>query len=97
MKRHLKNRTVYRIYTEDKNRIETLRLVSDNFTNFCFFTGMASWHGKLESTIIFEIVDDGQLVQVFKWLKILCKQIAELNQQDEILLTETKADIRFLN
>lgn len=97
MKRHLKNRTVYRLYTEDKNRDATLDLISRWFDNFTVTLGTAYWHKKKECTVIIEIIDDGQCKGMLRSIKLIAGVIKSRNNQDEILLTESKADIRFLN
>ena len=97
MKRHLKNRTVYRIYTEDKNRDQLIATIGILFENFTVTLGTCFWHGKKEYTVIIEIVDDGQSGNMMKGIQSVAMGIKSLNNQDEILLTETKADIRFLN
>lgn len=97
MKRHLKNRTVYRIYTEDVNRTATLALLGFYFSNVTVTYGLCLWHGKREATVIMEIVSDGQSKCMLQKIKQFASDIKVLNDQEEILVTETKADIRFLN
>lgn len=97
MKRYLKNKTVYRLYTEDKNRDATMKLIGTQFANFTTSLGSCYWHGQKEYTIVIEIVDDGQCKNMLKRIKALVSGIKALNSQEEILLAVSKADIRFLN
>lgn len=95
---HLKNRSVFRIYTEDKNRDRTVKLVGEYFINFSVFYGQCVWHGKQESTVVFEIVDDftsnGNTIN--KMVIELVKDIRKLNKQSDVLVTESQANITFV-
>ncbi len=83
-----KVRSIYRIYTEDKNRKDTIKLMGDYFTNFTILHGSGYWHGELETTIVFEIVDDGQRARLDESVKAAAAAILTLNNQASVLVTE---------
>ena len=97
MSTHIKNRAIYRIYTEDKNINDTIKLLGDYFTNFSVFHGACLWHGKRELTVVFEIVDDGQRDNLKESVNAACQAILTLNYQSDILVTESKVNIAFIN
>lgn len=97
MNTHLQNRSVFRIYTEDKNRASTTKLVSKYFLNFSIFYGQCVWHGKEESTVVFEIVDDANPKDTMHKMAIECVQaIRTLNKQSDVLVTESLANVTFV-
>ena len=47
---------VYRIYTEDLNRADVLRLAAAKFENFALQPSTGCFRGKAEDSIVIEIV-----------------------------------------
>lgn len=95
---HLKDRAVFRIYTEDKNREKTINLASRYFLNFSVFYGKCVWHSNQESTVVFEVVDDSGIDDRSVHTRVinLAKAIRKLNKQTDVLVTESRADVTFV-
>lgn len=104
MSTHIKDKTVYRIYTEDVNREETIKLVGEYFSNFSVFYGACYWHGKKESTVVFEIIDDGQcnitttdIQEMSNRVQNVSQAIRRANNQTDVLVIEDVVNISFIN
>ena len=97
MSTHIKNKSVYRIYTEDKNRDATVRLVAFYFANFTIIGGNCYWHGKEEATVIFEIIDDGQDKDIACTIEHMAQAIRQANEQSDVLVTEGIVNISFID
>jgi hypothetical protein len=85
--------TLYRIYTEDKNRQAVEELTRKSFPSFTVFSGKGVWNGNSEPCLVIELIlypeDRGSV-------KSLSRQIAEMNRQDYILMTEVSIESNFL-
>jgi len=76
---------LYRLHTEDKNRIEVEKLVSDVFPGFSIYEQTGYYEGVAEKSICIEVdgftVDDVKIAQ-------LCRDICTMNQQKTILVQQ---------
>jgi hypothetical protein len=71
---------VYRIYTEDLNRADVLRLAAAKFENFTLQPTTGYFQGKAEDSIVIEIVQAQE-----KDVAELAKSIRRLNGQKSVL------------
>jgi VCBS repeat-containing protein len=76
---------VHRIYTEDKNKSEILRLASTQFESFMVQPTDGYYQGKHERSIVLEIAG-AQQRQVEK----LAEQIRHMNGQKSVLILKTR-------
>jgi hypothetical protein len=72
---------VYRIYTEDLNREEILRLASKMFESFTLQPTTGYFQGKAEESVVLEIVEAGE-----SDILALAKSIRHLNGQKSVLV-----------
>jgi hypothetical protein len=85
----------YRIYTEDINRDEIVKIVSNQFEGYTLFSGIGYWKTEQENSLVIEIIDfDRDDIQVK--IEIIARQIKELNLQESVLLTETETKENFV-
>lgn len=90
-------RTVYRIYTEDKNLTRVMALASEEFDGFTVTNGLGAWKGTIEKSIIIEII-----VPTLKFftdrhrVERLARCIKDLNGQESVLVTEQQIEADFI-
>jgi hypothetical protein len=85
----------YRIYTEDINRDEIIKIVSDQFESYTLFSGIGQWKLEQEMSLVIEIIDvERDDIQVK--VEMIARQIKELNLQESVLLTETETEAVFV-
>ena len=72
---------VYRIYTEDLNRDEILRLAGKKFPSFTLQPTTGYYGGKIEKSIVLEIVEAKK-----KQVMALAMDIRRLNGQKSVLV-----------
>ena len=72
---------VYRIYTEDLNREEILRLTAKKFESFTLQPTTGYSPGRGEKSIVLEIVEARR-----KDVTVLAKSIRKLNGQKSVLI-----------
>jgi len=73
---------LYRIFTEDKNKEQTEKLVTKYYPGFTIIKAQGFWRLQPENSLIIEIVSEDQRDKVEK----LCRDIKEANQQESVLL-----------
>jgi hypothetical protein len=89
--------SVYRIYTEDKNRDKVIEIISNTFEGFNVSTGTGIWKGKIENSLIIEIIDTWDREIIDENVEFVSKKIKELNQQETVLITKTELqDVTFI-
>jgi hypothetical protein len=77
--------TVYRIYTEDKNKRGILRLASAQFESFTVQPTDGYYRGRREQSIVLEIVGARP-----RQIEQLAKQIRHMNGQKSVLILTTR-------
>lgn len=90
--------TVYRIYTEDINREDTIKLVSKWFDGFTVYQAMGYWQGKAESSLIFEVIacQENFTSPVYDYairVQTVCKLIAEQNKQADVMVSTSPCEV----
>lgn len=75
---------MYRIYTEDKNREATLKLVAASFDAFTVLEAQGYWRGTPERSIVIEIETENA-----KGVHKLARDIREANAQEAVLVQRT--------
>ncbi len=81
--------SIHRIYTEDKNKGEILRLASTQFDSFTIQPIDGYYRGKRERSIVLEVAG-AKPHQIEK----LAKQIRRLNSQSSVLILKTRGTAR---
>ena len=78
----------YRIYTEDINRTAILKEANKRFPcGYTFLTGLGCWKGSQEPCLIIEVLQDPAALAT---IQRLAADIKRINNQDSVLITETK-------
>src|SRR5512145_1363326 len=83
----------YRIYTEDKNESEVLRLVEKHNPigdSFTVYHGMGVWHGASELSLIIEFLQsaNGNESELDSEVKEIAEDIKKENKQEAVLTTK---------
>jgi hypothetical protein len=73
---------LYRIYTEDKNRMAVRAILKKEFQAFTVVIGHGFWKGKPERTLIVDVVGDRIETKIRK----VAKQIKRQNHQAAVLV-----------
>lgn len=81
---------LYRIFTEDKNRLDVQMIVSDKFDGFTMLYGEGFYKGKPEPTLVIEIDTLNEKEEYYKVIDI-ANQIRQINQQESVLVQEISA------
>ena len=79
----MNEKSVYRIYTEDMNRPEVVKVVSKYFDSFTVIPTLGYWKGIEEHSLIIEVIGLNQLIRV----KQVAIDIKALNKQAAVLVT----------
>ena len=74
---------IYKVYTEYKNTLQVIELISKYFDGFTILSGFGFWKGERESSLIIEIT--GDYADKSKVLK-LAAEIKILNKQESVLV-----------
>ena len=84
---------LYRIYTEDKNRLWIEATAGNYFSGFTIIKTMGYWKGKPEKSLIIEIIAQNAYEHKAN-INCLCQDIKQFNKQESVLLTcqEVEAD-----
>jgi hypothetical protein len=76
-------RTLYRIFTENKNPVITRDIINSYFDGYTLIEATGYWHSQPENTLIIEIMakigDRGKVLQI-------CEAIKRQNNQEAVLL-----------
>jgi hypothetical protein len=81
--------TIYRIYTEDKNKREILRLTGRRFESFTVQPTTGYYRGKRERSIVLEIVDAQP-----RQINALAEQLRRMNGQKSVLILKTRGSVK---
>lgn len=73
---------LYRLFTENKNRAELEKLVSEHFSGFTLYNATGYWHKQKEKSLIIEIVAD----DVDANITTLAEAIKVINKQEAVLI-----------
>ena len=73
--------TIFRIYTEEKNKRAILRLAAEAFENFTVQPTIGYYKGKGEKSIVIEVVRASDTV-----IRALAKDIRAMNGQKSVLV-----------
>ena len=79
----------YRIYTEFKNEKRIREILDNGFDGYTLIFAAGIWEGEIESTLIIEII--GEEKQAYN-VRCTAKEIAHLNNQDAVLITQAVVD-----
>jgi len=77
---------VYRIYTENVNREDIIRIVGEHFEGFTLLNGVGYWQGTPEQSLVIEIIGtekDSANVELVAY------KIKKNNHQQAVLVQET--------
>lgn len=83
----------YRIYTEDKEDRIVEKIAYDNFDGFTILHGIGYWKGRIEKSIIVEILSEQNILHQ---VKICAQEIKRVNKQESVLVTETKVSETYI-
>ena len=72
---------IYRLYTEDKNKREILRLVAKQFQSFTLQPTLGYYRGKHERSIVIEIVGAAK-----RDVNAIARVIGAMNGQKSVLV-----------
>ena len=83
---------LYRIYTENKNFDDVIRIAGCYFDGFTVLTGKGFWQGESEDSLILEVIGEN----LDRKVKELAEDIKVLNQQDCVLIQKVKNQAEFV-
>jgi PII-like signaling protein len=83
-------RTRYRIYTENKNRMDIIETVQRFCLGFTVFHAFGFWKGDGEMSIVIEVIDADP-----KYIASLAMWIKEYNNQDAVMVTVDQVEVIF--
>lgn len=86
---------LYRIYTENKNREQIEKIVSELFDGFTVIESTGYWRGQREISLIIEILDTG-LVNVAERIEFIAEKIKKINDQESVLVTKHEIEELFV-
>ena len=84
---------LYRILTEDKNRLDVQMIVADKFDDFTMLYGDRFYKGKPESALVIEI-DTNRFNKRKECDKVIdiANQIRQINQQESVLVQQISSN-----
>jgi hypothetical protein len=82
--------TVYRMYTEDVNRPNILRVLDARFDGYTIIPTIGAWRGKQENSLLIELfnTDKASVIEA-------ASKIATMNNQEAVAVMELDAAIDF--
>lgn len=83
--------TIYRLYTQDLNRKNIVKLSANKFDSFTIQSITGFYHGKAEASIVIEIADGGN-----REVQSLAKQIKALNGQSSVLVAKLRGSAKLV-
>lgn len=84
---------IYRLYTEDLNRKEVIKIITKYYQGFTIIEATGFWRLNKEKTIIIEIVTVGLF---FGNIENIVDEIKKLNNQESILVARISGDSSFI-
>jgi hypothetical protein len=82
----MRNSSVYRIYTEEKNKRDIVRLAARQFENFTLQPTIGYYQGKPEKSIVIEFVGASE-----RSVTRLALRIQKMNGQKSVLVMKVNA------
>jgi hypothetical protein len=82
-------RNIFRIYTEEKNKRDIVRLAGQEFDSFTLQPTLGYYHGKPEKSIVIEIVGAREPA-----IRKLARRIKQMNGQKSILIMKIRGDAK---
>jgi hypothetical protein len=82
-------RTIHRIYTENKNERQIIRLASASFESFTVQPTSGYYRGKLERSVVVEIIGAQQ-----DEVEALAERIRRMNGQRSVLILRIRGSAR---
>jgi len=86
--------TIYRIYTENKNKTEIENLIARTFTAFTVFLATGHWQGMPERSLVVEIAAHEK---DYTTVAVLADEIRTLNDQDAVLIQSMPTTIKLID
>lgn len=83
--------TLYRIYTEYKNRGNIIEYVSSWFDGFTTYNGVGYWRGQAESCLIIEIITD---YKHHDDILRIAEYIQRHNTQESVAITVQNVEVK---
>jgi hypothetical protein len=80
---------IFRIYTEDKNKRDIVRLTGQEFESFTLQPTLGYYRGKPEKSIVIEIVGAREPA-----IRKLARRIKQMNGQKSILIMKIRGDAK---
>ena len=93
--RQAEKKSVYRIYTENKNRPQTVATVGEFFEGFTVFEAVGLWKGQQEKSLVFEIIADST-PQTVEGVEAISEAIKRHNQQEAVYITVGEISARLI-
>jgi hypothetical protein len=81
----MRGQTIYRVYTEEKNKKAIVHLLGTQFESFTVQPTLGYYRGRAEKSIVIEIV--GASAQK---IKLLAERIRKMNGQQSVLILRLK-------
>jgi len=81
---------VYRLYTEAKNVDRLHELIGEDFKGYTAIKSLGVYNGKVEDSIVFEIVDDS--LGTLSVLAAISEIIRRENNQECVLVTRNEIE-----
>lgn len=85
--------TVYKIYTEDKNRDRVINIVSQKFDGFTLYECSGFWQGNPEKSIVIEIITGCKEIEEISKVRWIAEKIKEVNEQQTVYVTKANVDL----
>jgi capsular polysaccharide biosynthesis protein len=83
----------YRIYTQDINRDEVIKIISKEFESFTLFNGTGYWQSEQENSLVIEIIGR---YEDRKRITAIANEIKQVNKQQSVLITGTDNEAIFI-
>jgi hypothetical protein len=80
---------IYRLYTENKNKRDILRLVAKRFESFTVQPTLGYYRGKPERSIVIEIVGAAE-----RDIKAVARMIGAMNGQKSVLVLKVRGQAK---
>jgi hypothetical protein len=86
--------TIFRLYTEDVKRTETVELVGRYFTGFTVFDSEGVYKKNRELSTVVEIIGMSNQAHI---VRFIAKVLAQQNNQESVLLTISPIRAEFVS
>lgn len=84
--------TLYRIFTQNKNKKYICQLVSESVDGFTIYETIGFWQGKKEKALCIEIMTDNALA-----INQICKAVCVYNCQTAVLIEKIDCEVQFIS